>query len=225
MCPGGGTCCDPGLAAKAAEKYHEAGKFTGMIPHEYVEELVRRSDIVEVVGSYVQLKRPAQAEGQAVQRPVPLPQRKDPFFLRLPRDPELLLLWLRGRRGRHHLCQKDQRPELPRGGQDAGGAGRDARAGRGRRHRPDAQPHPVHEQGGGAVFPCLPELQRGRGRPGPGLLAAAWPGRPERRTGPLPLFAGQGLHPGRDGRQRAVQAQPGGADLLPVLAAGHHPHL
>ena len=28
-----------------------------MIPHEYIEELVRRSDVVDVVGSYVQLKR------------------------------------------------------------------------------------------------------------------------------------------------------------------------
>lgn len=28
-----------------------------MIPHEYIEELTRRTDIVELVGSYVQLKR------------------------------------------------------------------------------------------------------------------------------------------------------------------------
>ena len=34
-----------------------------MIPHEYVEELVRRSDIVEVVGSYVQLKRKGRLYG------------------------------------------------------------------------------------------------------------------------------------------------------------------
>ena len=29
-----------------------------MIPHEYIEELTRRTDIVELVGSYVQLKPP-----------------------------------------------------------------------------------------------------------------------------------------------------------------------
>ena len=28
-----------------------------MIPHEYIEELNRRTDIVDLVGSYVQLKR------------------------------------------------------------------------------------------------------------------------------------------------------------------------
>ena len=28
-----------------------------MIPHEYIEELTRRTDIVDVVGNYVQLKR------------------------------------------------------------------------------------------------------------------------------------------------------------------------
>ena len=76
MCPGGGTCCDPGLAAKAAEKYHEAGKFTGMIPHEYVEELVRRSDIVEVVGSYVQLKR----KGRLYSGLCPFHNEKTPSF-------------------------------------------------------------------------------------------------------------------------------------------------
>ena len=76
MCPGGGTCCDPGHAAKAAEKYHEAGKFTGMIPHEYVEELVRRSDIVEVVGSYVQLKR----KGRLYSGLCPFHNEKTPSF-------------------------------------------------------------------------------------------------------------------------------------------------
>ena len=76
MCPGGGTCCDPGLAAKTAEKYHEAGKFTGMIPHEYVEELVRRSDIVEVVGSYVQLKR----KGRLYSGLCPFHNEKTPSF-------------------------------------------------------------------------------------------------------------------------------------------------
>src|SRR5699024_2503824 len=76
MCPGGGTCCDLGLAVKAAEKYHEAGKFTGMIPHEYVEELVRRSDIVEVVGSYVQLKR----KGRLYSGLCPFHNEKTPSF-------------------------------------------------------------------------------------------------------------------------------------------------
>ena len=34
-----------------------------MIPHEYIEELTRRTDIVELVGSYVQLKRKGRLYG------------------------------------------------------------------------------------------------------------------------------------------------------------------
>ena len=41
-----------------------------MIPHEYIEELTRRTDIVELVGSYVQLKR----KGRLYGGPVPFPQ-------------------------------------------------------------------------------------------------------------------------------------------------------
>ncbi|MFR9066826.1 MAG: CHC2 zinc finger domain-containing protein [Faecalibacterium prausnitzii] len=47
-----------------------------MIPHEYIEELTRRTDIVELVGSYVQLKR----KGRLLRRSVPLSQRKTPSF-------------------------------------------------------------------------------------------------------------------------------------------------
>ena len=34
-----------------------------MIPHEYIEELTRRTDIVELVGGYVQLKRKGRLYG------------------------------------------------------------------------------------------------------------------------------------------------------------------
>ena len=34
-----------------------------MIPHEYIEEVVRRNDITDVVGSYVQLKRKGRLYG------------------------------------------------------------------------------------------------------------------------------------------------------------------
>ncbi len=34
-----------------------------MIPHEYIEELTRRTDIVELVGNYVQLKRKGRLYG------------------------------------------------------------------------------------------------------------------------------------------------------------------
>ena len=40
-----------------------------MIPHEYIEELTRRIDIVELVGSYVQLKRKGRLYGGTNQQP------------------------------------------------------------------------------------------------------------------------------------------------------------
>ena len=47
-----------------------------MIPHEYIEELVRRSDIVDVVGSYVQLKR----KGRLFSGLCPFHSEKTPSF-------------------------------------------------------------------------------------------------------------------------------------------------
>ena len=35
-----------------------------MIPHEYIEELTRRTDITELIGSYVQLKRKGRLYGR-----------------------------------------------------------------------------------------------------------------------------------------------------------------
>ena len=40
-----------------------------MIPHEYIEELTRRTDIVELVGGYVQLKRTAVCVPSTARRP------------------------------------------------------------------------------------------------------------------------------------------------------------
>ena len=47
-----------------------------MIPHEYIEELTRRTDIVELVGSYVQLKRKGRLYGGLC----PFHSEKSPFF-------------------------------------------------------------------------------------------------------------------------------------------------
>lgn len=47
-----------------------------MIPHEYIEELVRRSDIVDIVGSYVQLKR----KGRLYSGLCPFHSEKTPSF-------------------------------------------------------------------------------------------------------------------------------------------------
>ena len=109
-----------------------------MIPHEYIEELTRRTDICGAGGRLC----PAQAEGPALRRSVSLPQREDPLVLRLSGHPELLLLWLRCRRRCSDLYQKDKQHRLRGGRQAAGPAGRYARAHRGRQDGPSAQPHP-----------------------------------------------------------------------------------
>src|SRR5699024_705456 len=75
MCPGGGTSCEACSGAPARE-HDDARKFTRMIPHEYIEELVRRSDVVDVVGSYVQLKR----KGRLYAGLCPFHNEKTPSF-------------------------------------------------------------------------------------------------------------------------------------------------
>ena len=50
-----------------------------MIPHEYVEEVVRRNDITDVVGSYVQLRHRGRTH-----RPVPVSQRENALVCGLP---------------------------------------------------------------------------------------------------------------------------------------------
>ena len=65
-----------------------------MIPREYIDEVVRRSDITEVVSSYVQLRH----RGRTHTGLCPFHSEK----------PELLLLRLRGRRRRDHLRAQDQ---------------------------------------------------------------------------------------------------------------------
>ena len=47
-----------------------------MIPHEYIEELTRRTDIVELVGNYVQLKRKGRLYGGLC----PFHSEKSPSF-------------------------------------------------------------------------------------------------------------------------------------------------
>lgn len=52
LCPGSG------MSYKSERSFERS-----MIPHEYIEELTRRTDIVELVGSYVQLKRKGRLYG------------------------------------------------------------------------------------------------------------------------------------------------------------------
>ena len=75
-----------------------------MIPHEYIEELTRRTDITELIGSYVQLKRKGRLYGGLC----PFHSEKISLVLCLPGHPEFLLLWLRRGRRCHYFYQEDQ---------------------------------------------------------------------------------------------------------------------
>lgn len=59
-------------------------------PQSFMDELTARNDIVDVVGSYVQLTR----KGGNLFGLVPFPQRKDRFLFRLAGQADLLLLRL-----------------------------------------------------------------------------------------------------------------------------------
>ena len=202
-----------------------------MIPHEYIEELTRRTDIVELVGSYVQLKRKGRLYGGLC----PFHSEKSPSLLRLPGHPELLLLWLRGRRRCHYLCQKINSIDYPEAVKMLA-----ARAG---------MPEPQEDDKTGRMrsrilsmnkeaarfshaCPSTP-LWRRPGRPVPTGDGAAWTTRPSSGSGwamppttgrPCISFARQGLQSAGAGRQWSVQAQSVRADLLPVLEAGDDPH-
>lgn len=72
-----------------------------MIPRDYITELVQRSDIVDVVQSYVQLRH----RGRTHTGLCPFTM-KNAVLCRISRDAVVLLLWLRRGRRRHHLYQK-----------------------------------------------------------------------------------------------------------------------
>ena len=74
-----------------------------MIPRDYITELVQRSDIVDVVQSYVQLRH----RGRTHTGLCPFHNEKTPSFVVYPETQSFLLLWLRRGRRRHHLYQKN----------------------------------------------------------------------------------------------------------------------
>ena len=62
----------------------------GRVPRNFIDDLLNRVDIVEVIDSSRTLKK----EGQRVLGLLPLPRRKIPFLLGQPRKTILSLLWL-----------------------------------------------------------------------------------------------------------------------------------
>ena len=62
-----------------------------MIPRDYITELVQRSDIVDVVQSYVQLRH----RGRTHTGLCPFHNEKNAVLCRISRDAVVLLLWPR----------------------------------------------------------------------------------------------------------------------------------
>ena len=139
-----------------------------MIPHEYIEELTRRTDIVELVGSYVQLKRKGRLYGGLC----PFHSEKTPSFYVYPDTQSFYCFGCQAAGDAISFVRKINSIDYPEAVKLLA-----ARAAGGRQDRPDAQPHPFHEQGGCALFPCLSELHCGGSTAGAGLLAAARTGR------------------------------------------------
>ena len=96
-----------------------------MIPQSFIQDLLARVDIVDVVGRYVQLKK----GGPELSRPVPVPWRKIAVVHRQSDQAVLSLLWLRRARQRDRLPDGAARIRLRRGDQRTGAAGRHAGSG------------------------------------------------------------------------------------------------
>ena len=143
-----------------------------MIPHEYIEELTRRTDIVELVGGYVQLKRKGRLYGGLC----PFHSEKTPSFYVYP-DTQSFYCFGCGAGGDAVTFTKKINSIDTWRPSSCWPSGWYARAHRGRQDGPSAQPHPHHEQGRGPLLPRLPQLHRGGGPAGPCLLAAARPRR------------------------------------------------
>ena len=75
-----------------------------MIPQEYIQEVVRRNDIEEVIGQYVQLRR----RGRTLSGLCPFHNEKNRRPSLSIRTPRALLLWLRRSGGCHQLCAQIQ---------------------------------------------------------------------------------------------------------------------
>ena len=138
----------------------------GIIPPEIVEQVRHASDIVDVIGGYVPLKK-AGAKFKALS---PFNKEKTPSFYVDPAQANVQVLQQRPRRRRLQVSHADGEHDLSRGGPAAGPA-------RGHRHPGRRRPHD----------PAGPQPARGTARAQcrrRGLVAEAAQDRSRRGTGP-----------------------------------------
>ena len=201
-----------------------------MIPHEYIEELTRRTDIVELVGSYVQLKRKGRLYGGLC----PFHSEKSPSFYVYPDTQSFYCFGCGAGGDAITFAKKINSIDYPEAVKMLA-----ARAGMPEPQEDDKTGRmrsrilSMNKEAARFSMPASTPLWRRPGRPV--LLATARPGRqdhrpvrsglcPQRRAGPVSVFARQGLQSAGAGCQWSVQAQSVRADLLPVLEAGDDPH-
>ena len=210
----------------------EAGKKRAMIPHEYIEELNRRTDIVDLVGSYVQLKRKGRLYGGLC----PFHSEKTPSFYVYP-DTQSFYCFGCGAGGDAISFAKKINSI------DYGEAVKmlAARAG---------MPEPQEDDKTGRMRSRILSMNREAARFFHACLnstveearqaRAYWRRRglddktivrfglgyaPNDGQALYQFLRDKGLQPAGAGRQRPVQAQRFRAHLLFVLEAGHDPHL
>lgn len=143
-----------------------------MIPHEYIEELTRRVDIVDLVGSYVQLKR----KGRLYSGLCPFHSEKTPSFYVYPDTQSFYCFGCGAGGSAVSFMQKMDNISYTEAVKLLGERRvcpplrRTTRPGRLRGRILSMN------KGGGTVFPCLPEFHRGGSSSGSGLLAQTWAG-------------------------------------------------
>ena len=75
------------------------------IPESKIAEIAGAADIVQVISSYIELKK----AGKDYRRNLSLSRRQGSFFVCFPSKEYFSLLWLRSRRERFQFCNEDRK--------------------------------------------------------------------------------------------------------------------
>ena len=151
-----------------------------VIPQEYIQEVVARNDITDVIGSYVQLRH----RGRTHTGLCPFHSEKTPSFVVYPETQSYYCFGCGAGgdvitfiRTMNNLATWRRSSSWP--------PGRECPAGRGRQGRQTAQPHPGDQQAGRPLFLSVPERQQraGPAPPGPTGGGADCPTAPSAGSG------------------------------------------
>ena len=202
-----------------------------MIPHEYIEELTRRTDITELIGSYVQLKRKGRLYGGLC----PFHSEKSPSFYVYPDTQSFYCFGCGAGGDAITFTKKINSIDYPEAVKLLA-----ARAGMPEPEEDDKTGRmrsrilSMNKEAARFFHACLNSTVeearqaraywRRRGLDDKTIVRFGLGYAPNDGAGSLPVFAGERLQPAGAGRQRSVQAQPVRPHLLPVLEAGDDPY-